>query len=126
MRKVKSLNLNISQDIRPVVENGEPVLKSGEAVRLLDEYKRRALNSIVDEVKVDTNIVKGRALHYRDVDSRKNILIVRCKINDHDFDSRYEVPDSFILDPSTALAHVVHVMSKEIATKLITESRKAD
>ena len=95
-----------------------------ESIRLANEYQEKALNNIIDRIKVDTNLVKGEIILYNDRFSFNQQAILKFNINGKDFILKEEFDTSYALRNGKILAvrKLIKAFSETIVEQLIVES----
>ena len=90
-----------------------------ESVKLLKEMQDEALQSVVDRLHVEDNIINGHAAIFDDYLRGQRLLLIKFKMNGKDYDFKVDVDELKVQTKHDMLVQLYHKASEVIAAKFV-------
>lgn len=94
-----------------------------ESVKLYEEFKKKAYDSILDSISINNNILNFSAIVYRDPYSYKTSVRYKILVNGREMTGEVELKHGYdypTVDRSTAVQKIFEDLAESLTLKLLT------
>ena len=95
----------------------EKPIPTNESIKLFQEMKEKAYNSIIDSMEVQNNILNFNVILYKDWDSKNDILKAKVLLNEREINLKIKATDT-----ENIMEYFYEEISKEIAKEIILKT----